>query len=126
MGSASKSIFCGVLIKGFKRLSGTFTLIASDSNSDDVSILATHCQFKNRLRRFYSEVPYGIEDPEHRHSEITLSAFPSALDALKQRLELLLSPVDHAHRDVHLGVHHALCLEALDHAVRDQLEVIGG
>src|SRR5690349_22789300 len=66
---------------------------------------------------------YSIKDPEHRDAEVSLASLPTSFDAREERMEILLSPMHDADRDINLCMHHALCFEALDHAICDELEV---
>jgi len=69
---------------------------------------------------------HSVEDPAGCDAEVSLGSYPCSLHTFEERFHFTSTPVvDHTHRDVHLGVNHALPGEALQHTIRNQLVILG-
>ena len=65
----------------------------------------------------------GIEDPEKRNAEVTLTALAAAFQAFEDRIEVQLPVITNTDRDIDLCMQHVLRFELLHEAVRDQFVV---
>ncbi len=118
-----------------EELGGGKALVAADADANDVTglILAgpllaapkLNGLGENLLGLFGAEVAHGVEDPIEADAEILFRAQPSALHALEERIELLAAPENDADADEDLGMQAAFGGELFDHAVGDELEVLG-
>src|SRR5215831_900830 len=102
-----------------------FALIASDAEGDHVTIAITDGEIADRASSVRAELADSVEHPQERDAEVAGAAFASALEAFKDRVEILLAPQVDANRDVDLGVQDIFRLELLHQAIGDELVVSG-
>src|SRR6185437_177340 len=96
VGRAAESMLRGVVVKSAERFCRPATLIASNAHSYHIFFCMLCSQFKDRLCGIDAEMTHRVKDPQNRHTNIAHASHASAFDALKQRLKLLFSPVNHA------------------------------
>ena len=102
-------------------------LVSTEADADDAVAGLSQCErfIQHALGCVDAEVANGVEDPIQRHAEVALATLAAALQALEQRSELASAPVNHADRDIHLGMQHVLRVQLLHHAIGDELVVVG-
>src|SRR5437762_6467589 len=115
----------GSRVELFEQLRCCAAFVAADSNSHNVAILQLNCLLEYRCCSFNPKVEDRVKDPEQRNSEVALAASASSFEALKNRVEILLTPLNHSYRDIHLRMQHILGMQAIHKLVGDQLEVFG-
>ena len=104
-------------------------LVSANPDADDAGRLSPQfrCLAKDPGRLLRAKVADRVEDPVERDPELALGTHPGRFHPVKERLELDPPPVvDNAHGNIHLGVHHSLSRQTLQHAIGDQFVVCGG
>src|SRR5215469_4332982 len=121
-----QTVIAGVGVDIAEKLRLGFALIASDAEGDDVTIAITDGEIDDRAGGLGAELADRIEHPHERDAEVAGTAFASALEALEDRVEILLAPQVDADRDVDLGVQDSFRFELFHQAIGDELVVGGG
>src|SRR5579871_5356237 len=132
MRSEPQSVLCCVTENIRKDRCGGAALITAKADAYDTAftcllyLIRAHgsCEIGNPRALFRTEVPHGIEDPEHAHTEIARTGEAPAFHPSEERREVLSAPVDDTHAHIHFRVQHVLCGELLHHAIRDEFIIL--
>ncbi len=128
VGGEAETGFASFGIEVAERLGGGAAFIPADSNADDRGEARAELGgFAEDAGGFLdAEVANSVKDPIEGEAKLGFGAGAGALHAIEQRLEFATAPVvDHADRDVDLGVNHALTSEAFSHAPGGKLVIVG-
>ncbi len=127
MGSQAQAGVLGFLEELTEGLGPGPPLISSDPDADDTGRVASQfcCFAKDAGGLLRAKVADCVEDPVERDPKLAFSTHAGCFHPVKQPFELDPPPVvDDTHGYIHLGVHHALSGQTLQHAKGDQF-VIG-
>src|SRR5215831_19214550 len=97
--------------------------VATNPKGDNIAIAILHRKLGYAHSLLRAEMPYGIKNPDQRDIEVAFSALPTALEALKDRREVLLAIQTDPNRNVNFGMQHIFRFELFHQAVGDEFVV---
>src|SRR5438128_2581048 len=113
MSSKPQSIIRRVSVCVTKELRRRLLLVTADSNAHHVAIAVAHSNFKYIACRFRAKLAHGVENPEHRNSEVTFCAFSSAFEPFENRCSGFSTPCASLARKRHAMYLKLLCATAI-------------